>query len=223
MRFITPISCHYNINYRREYTKSGLHELPADDDMTYTILNLLLEKYGRDYTVEDVGKLWVDILPVACTVEDYALQELKGGRPAKEAACYNNCIELIGAAIRADPFGYACAGDPVSAAKLCYNDAFLTHRKNGIYGEMFCAVAIVAAFTSETPLDAVREGMKQIPEESELYKALAWALEQEPANYIRARVLIDDKFGGMDFTNTRISTILRVLTSADMKPCRFKT
>ncbi len=198
-----PDHCHYGINYRREYAKDGIHELPGDDDMTYTILNLLLlEKYGKDYTVEDVGELWVDVLPVACTAEDCALQELRKGTPAKEAACNNGYVEWIGAAIRADPFGYACAGDPVAAAKLCYNDAFLTHRQNGIYGEMFCAAAIAAAFTAETPLDAVREGMKQIPEESELYKALCWAMEQEPTNYIRARVLIDDKFPGMHCVHT---------------------
>ncbi len=199
----SPDALQYGTNPRRDYTKDGLHEIPVDDDITYTILNLLLmEKYGKDYTVDEVGKLWVDILPVACTAEMYALDELKKGTPAMEAACNNDCIELIGAAIRADAFGYVSAGDPVAAAKLSYNDAFLTHRQNGIYGEMFCAASIAAAFTAECPLDAVREGMKQIPEGSELYQALVWALEQNPTNYIRARLLIDEKFGGMHRVHT---------------------
>ncbi len=198
-----PNDLQYGVSPRIDYTKAGLHEVPVDDDITYPILNLLLlEKYGKGYTVEDAGQLWLDILPVACTAEDCALQELRAGTPAMEAANNNVYIEWIGAAIRADTFGYACAGDPVGAAKLSYNDAFLTHRQNGIYGEMFCAAAIAAAFTAETPLDAIKEGMKQIPAESELYKALCWAMEQNPTNYVRARLLLDEKFAEMHPVHT---------------------
>ena len=124
-------------------------------------------------------------------------------KPGK-AACFNEYVEWIGAAIRADAFGYACAGDPVNAAKISYNDAFLTHRMNGIYGEMFCAAAIAAAFTAETPLDAIREGMKQIPRESELYEALEWAfsVQDQVTCYQRARLLIDQKLGSLHRVHT---------------------
>jgi ADP-ribosylglycohydrolase len=154
---------------------------------------------GKGYTVDDVGRLWQDILPVACTAEDEALQQLRAGTSAASAANFNGYVEWIGAAIRADAFGYACAGDPVGAAKLCYPDAYLSHRKNGIYGEMFCAAAIAAAFTAKTALDAVRAGMKQIPADSELYRALEWALSVQPqvTCYARARMLIDEHFAGM--------------------------
>ena len=54
-------------------------------------------------------------------------------------------IDGLGALIRADGFGYACAGDPRKAAELAYRDAYLTHRRNGIYGEMLFAAAIAAA------------------------------------------------------------------------------
>ena len=69
---------------------------------------------------------------------------------------------------------------------------------------MFCAAAVAAAFTAETPLDAVKEGMKQIPKESELYQALEWALscEGQVTNYIRARQLIDEKFPKMHPVHT---------------------
>lgn len=140
----------------------------------------------------------------ACTAEDEALQQLRAGTRAECAANFNGYVEWIGAAIRADVFGYAEAGNPVGAAKLAYNDAYLTHRKNGIYGEMFCAAAVAAAFTAETPLDAVRAAMKQIPAESELYQALEWAFscEDKVTNYISARKLIDDKFPRMHPVHT---------------------
>ncbi len=200
-----PEKIHYQVNKRTEYILENINKVPVDDDITYTILNLLLlEKYGKGYTVDDAGKFWLDYLPYACTAESEALMQLRAGTKAECAADFNNYVEWIGAAIRADAFGYAEAGDPEAAAKLSYPDAYLTHRQNGIYGEMFCAAAVAAAFTSETPLDAVREGMKQIPKESELYKELEWAFscEEKVTNYIRARQLLDEHFPRMHPVHT---------------------
>ena len=192
-----PTKVHYRVNVRTDYLEQNLDKVPVDDEITYVILNLLLlEKYGKDYTLNDVAEIWLDLLPYACTAEEEALEQLKCGTRPEHAARFNKYVEWIGAAIRADAFGYVCPGDPEKAAKISYNDAFLTHRKNGIYGEMFCAASIAAAFTAKTPLDAVREGMKQIPKDSELYQALEWAFscEAEVTNYLKARKLLDDKF-----------------------------
>ena len=200
-----PEKVHYQTNLRTEYLEQNINKVPVDDDITYVILNLLcLEKYGKNYTVADMGQLWLDILPIACTAEDEALQQMRAGTRAECAANFNQYVEWIGAAIRADAFGYAEAGNPVAAAKLSYNDAYLTHRKNGIYGEMFCAAAVAAAFTAETPLDAVKIAMKQMPKESDLYKDLEWAfsVEDKVTNYLRARELLDERFRRMSAVHT---------------------
>ncbi len=200
-----PDKIHYRVNLRTDYLEQNLNKVPVDDDITYVILNLLLlEKYGKNYTLDEAGQLWLDFLPYGCTAEEEALEQLKAGTKASSAANFNPYVQWIGAAIRADAFGYAAPGDPKAAAIMSYNDAYLTHRKNGIYGEMFCAAAIAAAFTAKTPLDAVREGMKQIPKESELYQALEWAFEQEDkvTNYLEARHLIDEKFEDMNPVHT---------------------
>ena len=200
-----PTKVHYQVNVRSDYLEQNLNKVPVDDDITYVILNLLLlEKYGKDYTLDDVAQIWMDLLPYACTAEEEALEQLKAGTRAECAANFNKYVEWIGAAIRADAFGYVSAGDPETAAKRSYNDAYLTHRKNGVYGEMFCAASIAAAFTAKTPLDAVREGMKQIPKDSALYQALEWAFscEAEVTDYLKARALIDEKFPKMHPVHT---------------------
>lgn len=200
-----PNQLRYGMSKREEYTRPLMDKVPVDDDVTYPILNLLcVEKYGKNYTVADMGQLWVDILPYACTAEEEALFQLKAGTKAEHAADFNKYVEWIGAAIRGDVFGYAEAGNPEAAAKLSYNDAYLTHRKNGIYGEMFAAASVAAAFTAKTPLDAVKAGMKQIPAESELYQALEWAMAQEGeiTNFLKARRLLDEKFKGMNPVHT---------------------
>ena len=63
---------------RGEYRKCALRSAPVDDDLAYTQLALLiLEEYGPDFTTEDVGEAWKKYLPVACTAEQAALDNLK--------------------------------------------------------------------------------------------------------------------------------------------------
>ena len=203
-----PDNIQYGVCPRRQYTDGNIKEVPVDDDITYTILNMaLLEKYGLDYSLDDVASFWLDVLPYACTAEDTALTNLKKGVPVREVKTDPVVVEWIGAAIRADAFGYAKAGRPEEAAKLAYNDAFLTHVKNGIYGEMFIAATIAAAFVTKTPLDALKEGMKEIPQESKLYQDLVWALSYEGKlkDYKEARALLDEHFVGMHWVHTIIN------------------
>lgn len=194
-----PEGIQYGVDRRTAYTLGGMHGVPVDDDVTYTVLNmLLLKEYGENYGTEDVAALWKEILPYACTAEDRALKRILAGVPAKEAAEGNPFVEWIGAAIRADAFGYAAAGDPARAALMSYGDAYLTHRRNGIYGEMFAAGSVAAAF-AVPPAEAVKAGARCIPEGSRLRRDLDWAFsfEGKLRGYAHARALLDERFAGM--------------------------
>ena len=50
---------------------------------------------------------------------------------------------------------------------MAYRDAYISHRKNGIYGEIFFSAAITAAFTVDNPLDALKIGLSEIPKDCE--------------------------------------------------------
>lgn len=195
-----PDGIQYGVDKRSSYALGGIKYVPVDDDITYPVLNMLaLKKYGAKYTVSDMAQLWLDILPYACTAEDETMKMLKAGVTADHAAEGNPFVEWIGAAIRADAFGYACAGDPAAAALLSYNDAFLTHRRNGIYGEMYTAALIAAAFCVP-PLEAVEVAKRCIPRNCRLRRDIDWALAQKGkvTDYRAARALIDGRFPGMD-------------------------
>ncbi len=187
---------------------------PSDDDITYTLISLLImEKYGKDFTVADVGEYWSEHLPVACTAEDVALKNLKKGISAEKAGEIDNPYSnWIGALIRADGFGYACAGKPHEAARLAYNDAYLTHRRNGIYGEMLFAAAIAAAFSVSSGIEAIKIGLREIPEESMLYKDIQWALNnlENVTDYKSARALVDERFRGQHCVHTNNNACLIV-------------
>ena len=76
--------------------------------------------------------------------------------------------EWIGAQIRADGWGYACAGNPERAAEFAYRDACWTHRANGIYGEMMFAAIMAAAFVVSDPIELVNIGLSEIPQNCKL-------------------------------------------------------
>ena len=91
-----------------------------------------------------------------------------------------------------------------------YNDAYLSHRRSGIYGEMFFAAAEAAAFTVSDPIDAIRAGMKEIPKTCTLYKDIEWALKVGPSfsEYSQARKAVDERFDGMSVVHTNNNACL---------------
>ena len=204
----------YTPDSMRAYLRDGIRGVPVDDDTTYTLLGLLiLEEYGPAFTTADVGRTWVKLLPLAFTAEDVALRNLKADMDAAIVGeRHNPYQEWIGADIRSDPWGYAAAGWPEKAAEFAYRDAWLTHRQNGVYGAMFFAAAIAAAFTLDDPIEAVKVGLTEIPKTCRLAEALRWALRTAPRlkDWRDARQEVIDRFPGMDTTHTINNACLTV-------------
>ena len=201
-----PFHKRYTLSPRESYTRDKMNGVPVDDDITYTLLGLLIaEEYGLDFTVADVGKAWAKYLPIACTAEEIALENMKKGIPAEKAGQTNNpCCEWIGADIRSDPWGYMAPGYPELAADMAYRDAFISHRRQGIYGEMYFSAVIAAAFTVDDPVEALHIGLTEIPKECAMAKAVRWALKTAPGikNYLQAREAMEEKFKGMNRVHT---------------------
>ncbi|MEM2129590.1 MAG: ADP-ribosylglycohydrolase family protein [Candidatus Bathyarchaeia archaeon] len=160
-----------------------INHMPRDDDIDYPIINLhLLETRGFEFTTADVGNIWLENLPYfkVYTAERVAYRNLVNGLVPPETALYLNPYrEWIGAQIRADIFGYVTPGMPEIGAELAYRDASLSHVKNGIYGEMFVAAMISAAFVTDDIEEIIDFGLSEIPQKSRLYEAMknvvAWS------------------------------------------------
>lgn len=209
-----PYDTRYGRDLRASYTRAGMRHVPVDDDMTYTLLGLLiLEEFGPDFTTADVGKAWLKYLPMACTAEKVALDNLRAGANWKKTAERNNpFLEWIGADIRSDAWGYACPGWPERAAEMAYRDAFLSHRQNGIYGEMYFSAVIAAALATGDPVEALRIGLSEIPRTSRLHADVSWALKVAPKvrDHVAAKRLVDERFDGMSTVHTNNNACLTV-------------
>ncbi len=205
-RIKSPGVIRYTKNDFIDYTLKELKYVPVDDDIAYTLLGLLVaEEYGINFNSEDVGKAWVKYLPMAYTAEEVALNNLKKGLDAKKVADIDNpYCQWIGADIRSDPWAYIAPAFPEKAARMAYHDAYLSHRRNGIYGEMFFSAAQSAAFAVDDPMEAIKIGLNEIPRHCALSQAVKWALEERKniKNYKDAREAVDEKFKGMSGVHT---------------------
>ncbi|MER7398326.1 ADP-ribosylglycohydrolase family protein [Streptomyces sp. NPDC000151] len=147
-----------------------------DDDIDYSVLVLdLLETHGTDFTTEQLGTLWLRRLPYlqTFTAERAAYRNLATGiQPPLAATTDNPYQEWIGALIRADVYGWVSPGQPRRAAALARRDAVLSHTGNGVYGAMWAAALIAAAFEASGPREAVDAALARIPAGSKLARTV---------------------------------------------------
>ncbi|MDU0202155.1 ADP-ribosylglycohydrolase family protein [Paenibacillus sp. MAH-36] len=178
-----------------ESTKERIAYMQTDDDIRYTVLGLMmLERKGLDWDSWDIGKLWHEVLSYnqVCTAEtqsylNFAQVTHHYGEVKKPQdwdhkkhwvrTYLNPYREFIGAQIRADGFAYGAAGQPELAAELAWRDASFSHIRNGIYGEMFVAAMIAAAFVESNPLKLVEIGLSEIPQNCRLARDVRKAVD----------------------------------------------
>ena len=151
-------------------------KMPADDDTNYMLIAYeVLKRYGRNFTSASVAEVWLEMQTknAYCTAERVAYRNFVNGYLPPDSAEYKNPYrEWIGAQIRGDFFGYINPSDPQAAAAMAYRDARISHVKNGIYGEMWVAAMIAAAFGTQDIKSIIRCGLSRIPEKSRLYAAV---------------------------------------------------
>ncbi|HOX08181.1 MAG TPA: ADP-ribosylglycohydrolase family protein [Planctomycetota bacterium] len=209
-----PFRKRYDFSPRQDYTRDRMNGVPVDDDIVYTLLGLLVvEEFGPRFTVADNGKAWLKHLPYACTAEHVALENLKKSVPALRAGAADNpYCEWIGADIRSDPWGYMAPGWPEFAADMAWRDAYLSHRRNGVYGEMYFSAVIAAAFAVDDPVEALRLGLTEIPRDCAMADAVRWALRVSPRirNWRQARDAAEKRFAGMHRVHTIINAVLTI-------------
>ena len=176
------VESRYRFGFKNRCYADRLSWAPVDDDTNYTCLyQQLVERYGRDFTSDDVCSVWLSRQPITayCTAERVAYRNMVMGlRPPFTATYENPYREWIGAQIRADYFGYINPGDPQTAAEMAWRDARVSHVKNGIYGEMFVAAMIAEAAVTDDLVEIIEAGLGEIPAESRLSGEVGCLLEK---------------------------------------------
>lgn len=195
-------------SYARNLTRGNIAKAERDDDLDYTILNLLIcEEHGYNFTSYDVAETWLTKLPynLTYTAERAAYRNLTlGFKPPETAIYFNPYREWIGAQIRADLWGYISPGDPEQAIDHAFRDARISHTKNGIYGELYVASLVSLAYINHEPLSLVEEGLKAIPSRSRLAEAIKFTIElyRKGLEWEEATDMILSRYGHYHFIHT---------------------
>mgnify|MGYP006300425709 CR=1 FL=1 len=172
-----------------------------DDDTDYTVVGLrLLEEHGKDVTSEQIARFWLKNIPYGktYTAERAAYRNFVNDIwPSRSARWHNPHREWIGAQIRADAWGYCCPGRLQAGAELAFRDASISHTRNGIYGAMWVAAMIAAAYVADDPEQVISLGLSEIPGQCRLAEAinrvLSWYRDGVGAEEATGRLL--DAFG----------------------------
>ena len=163
-----------------ELYEEGITCMVEDDDTNYTATGLAIVKQrGHDFTPDDVADFWLGNIPIwhVCTAERVAYKNLVDCIPPPQSASFRNVYrEWIGAQIRADFFGYVNPGNPERAADFAWRDACISHVKNGIYGEMWVAAMLAAAYVCDDVESVIRAGLGQVPVASRLMRGIEHVL-----------------------------------------------
>ncbi len=171
----------YKFFLRNKAYADTVDGMPVDDDTNYVVLaQKIVEECGRNFDSEDVSLAWMKYQSIHSyfTAERIAYVNFINCIQPPSSAMYKNvCREWIGAQIRGDYFGYINPGKPENAAKMAFNDACISHVKNGIYGEMFAAAMIACAAVTDNIEDIILGGLAEIPAASRLYEAVMKILE----------------------------------------------
>lgn len=198
-----------HLHWSASFSAAGRFEnVPVDDDLDWTILGLsMVETYGDGLSTEDIAQEWLQRMPFkqTYTAERIAYRNLIRGTGVAGAARTDNPYrEWIGALIRGDVFGYINPGDPGRAATAAFVDARLTHLANGIYGELWSAALVAAAFGTSEPRVALELAQACIPSTSRLFEVITKILDlhAKDAAADEALAWVDEALGHYNWVHT---------------------
>ena len=156
----------------------------ADDDSNGPMFFLrALNDYTHtsDITAEQIGKTWLNYAPYehgfywwggyGVSTEHTAYLNLRAGiaAPRSGSVAQNGAAiaEQIGGQIFIDAWGLIAPDNETLAAQYAEKAASVGHGGNGVYGGMFVAAAISAAFSAGSAREAIERALAVIPADCE--------------------------------------------------------
>jgi len=202
-----------------EITGSGylfdFKNFASDDDTNGPLFYIrALEDYThtRELTAGQIGKTWLNYVPYehgfywwggyGVATEHTAYLNLRAGIPAPRSGSIEQngfmIAEQIGGQIFIDTWGLVVPSDYKLAAEYAQKAASVSHGGNGIYGGMFIAACISAAFVEKDIASVIKCGLETIPEDCEytkMSKDVIAFYESNPEDWQKCLKYVQDYYG----------------------------
>lgn len=193
-------------------TPEGKVFQPDDDTNVPAILLYGIQDDPGPLTAERLGKVLLNALGdqhgslwwggYGISTEHTAYLNLKSGLPApltgSSALNGKTVAEQIGGQIFSDLWGWLAPGDPPRAAAYAREASSVTHDGEGVYGGMFIAGLVSAAFAEKDPRRLVQAGLDLIPAHSEYARVVNAVLDfyrRQPDDWRACYAFIEQHFG----------------------------
>lgn len=163
------------------------HDYAADDDSNGPLFfaRSLMDFDPENITESEMAHTWLNYVPehhgffwwggYGISTEHTAYDNLKNGidAPMSGSEIQNGaaCSEQIGGQIFSDSWGFVCPDNPEKAAALAAKMARVSHDGEAVFGGMFVAACVSAAYNSASVREVMEKGLSQIPVDS-LYARL---------------------------------------------------
>ncbi|MEW5816367.1 MAG: ADP-ribosylglycohydrolase family protein [Spirochaetota bacterium] len=187
----------------------------ADDDSNGPMFFIrALEDFtlSTDLTSEQIGLTWLNYVPYehgffwwggyGKSTEHTAYQNLKCGIMAPRSGSIEQngaaVAEQVGGQIFIDTWGLAAPDNPMLAAQYAEKAAGVSHGGNGIYGGMFIAACISAAFSEQNIENIIRTGLSVIPTDCEYARVTNEIIrfyKTHPENWRECFQFVKENFG----------------------------
>ncbi len=185
---------------------------PDDDTSVPMILLRAVEDYGTQVKAPEIAKTLLNYLGdqhgslwwggYGISTEHTAYLNLKSGilPPLSGAIAMNGATvaEQIGGQIFSDIWGLLVPDDPQKAAEYAREASSVTHDGNGVYGGMFVAAMVSAAFACASPVDIIKQALSVIPDGSEyarMVRAVMAFHAENPSDWRACCSFIHENFG----------------------------
>ncbi|MFB3883179.1 MAG: ADP-ribosylglycohydrolase family protein [Armatimonadota bacterium] len=163
-------------HYHPHLCKGGFDAVEPDDDIHYAVTGqLILERFGRNFTSEQAIAVFLEITPVSfiwAAGKSLFRTAFFGLKPPFTAIYGNPSRQSLGGQIRCDPWGWAAPGDPLLAASMAYRDSSNSQRRNGIYSAIFFSVLIACALARGDATEALEIAERYVPPRSRFAEML---------------------------------------------------
>ncbi len=190
-------------------------EVPNDDLELQLVWLIALERYGVNLTTEHLAEFWLKDIRHGFDEYSIALRNMRRGiMPPASGYEDNFFADGMGAAIRSEIWALVFPGQPNAAAHFAAMDAVVDHWGDGVWSEVFLAVAECCLFENNDVAAALLFALDSIPETTRLSPALrkVFELYEQGCGAEEAKSIIMQQFAHHNFTDCVMN--LAILTYA---------
>lgn len=182
----------------------NVQDVPNDDLELQLVWMLALERYGIRLTSRHLAKYWLENIRHGCDEYSVAIRNIRRGiMPPASGWEDNFFVDGMGAAIRSEIWAAVFPGRPDAAGYFAENDATVDHWGDGVWSEVFLAMAESRLFMESDIASSLKYALGKLPKSTRLYKALktVFDLHRKGLSAEDAKSIIMMKFYHHNFTD----------------------